>query len=282
MILNRVASPAHARAAGPRLLRAASRRRCWARSRAMRRWRCPAGIWGWSRQPSIPISRDLPRPRGRSGRGAGIDLDRLQRLARATQRLAARARHPPLAAARPAHRGGARPGLRLRLRGRARRLAPPGRRGCCRSRRWPTRRPIRRRMPSICPAAIPSCTPARSPATRAVWLACAPPPTRGAFVYGECGGYMALGRALVDREGTSHADGRAPARGDELRRAAAASRLPADRAARRLPARPDGGTGIAATSSTMRASSSHDGPALFRARSARGLDSVEQGCRAGR
>jgi cobyrinic acid a,c-diamide synthase len=29
--------------------------------------------------------------------------------------------------------------------------------------------------------------------------------TRSAFVYGECGGYMALGRALIDREGGSHA-----------------------------------------------------------------------------
>lgn len=28
---------------------------------------------------------------------------------------------------------------------------------------------------------------------------------RGAFVYGECGGYMALGRGLVDRDGTGHA-----------------------------------------------------------------------------
>ena len=83
--------------------------------------------------------------------------------------------------------------------------------------------------------------------------ACARRRTRGAFVYGECGGYMALGRRLIDRAGRRPRHGRPAAGRDQLRRAAAAARLPAPEAARGIarsarPARP-----TAATSSTTRA-----------------------------
>ena len=74
----------------------------------------------------------------------------------------------------------------------------------CRSRRSPTRRPTRRPMPSICRAAIPSCTPARSPRKRSFLDGLRASAARGAFVYGECGGFMVLGEALVDRAGEAH------------------------------------------------------------------------------
>ena len=102
------------------------------------------------------------------------------------------------------------------------------------------------------------------------------------FVYGECGGYMALGRALVDRSGQGHAmAGLLPVvtsfaeptlhlgyRQIELlaagplgprRRRLARPRVPLCARGRRARGRP-----------------------LFRARCARGRDESEQGCAAGR
>ena len=61
------------------------------------------------------------------------------------------------------------------------------------------------RMRSTCRAAIPSCTPAASPPTGNSWRACAPRPRAAPSIYGECGGYMALGRTLTDRVGQRHA-----------------------------------------------------------------------------
>ena len=103
---------------------------------------------------------------------------------------------------------------------------------------------------------------------------------RGAFVYGECGGYMILGRALVDREGTSHAmAGLLPTVSSfaepELHLGYRQTELLADC--------PLGRTGALYRGHEFHYARelSHPGPALFRSRGARGLDSVEQGCRAG-
>ena len=142
--------------------------------------------------------------RGRTGRGQGRARPAAAAGAPA-QRVDPGPRHAALAAARPAHRRGARPRLRLRLRGRAGRLATAGSRAAACSRRWRTRRRTRPPTRSICPAAIRSCTPACWPATGGSSPACARPPSRGAFVYGECGGYMTLGRTLIDRSGQGHA-----------------------------------------------------------------------------
>ena len=48
---------------------------------------------------------------------------------------------------------------------------------------------------------------------------------RGAAIYGECGGYMVLGAALIDASGRAPCDGRAAAARDQLCRTAAASRI---------------------------------------------------------
>ena len=53
---------------------------------------------------------------------------------------------------------------------------------------------------------------------------------RGAAIYGECGGYMVLGRQLVDADGCGHTDDRPPAGDHELRNSRPAARLPPDRA----------------------------------------------------
>ena len=73
-----------------------------------------------------------------------------------------------------------------------------------RSRRWPTSRPTRAPTWSGCPAAIPEL--------HAGALAAATAFRDGLRrhaetrpVHGECGGYMALGTALVDKAGTRHA-----------------------------------------------------------------------------
>ena len=60
---------------------------------------------------------------------------------------------------------------------------------------------------------------------------------RGAFVYGECGGYMALGRTLIDRAGERACNGGPATVDDQLRRAAAPARLSAPEGARGEPAR---------------------------------------------
>jgi cobyrinic acid a,c-diamide synthase len=103
---------------------------------------------------------------------------------------------------------------------------------------------------------------------------------RGAFVYGECGGYMALGRALVDRAGerfpmadllpvvTSFAEPRLHLgyRRVEL-----------------LAPCPLGGAGAAYRGHEFHYARELDrsGPAMFRAACARGRDPAEHGCRVG-
>ena len=198
----------------------------------------------------------VPRPPRPSWSRTGLELDRLQRLARPPsvsllgpdtrpwpplgQRIAV-ARDRAFAFAYAAVLDGwRRQGVELLP------VLAAGRRGA--GPRAPTR--------SICPAAIPSCTPAASPATSRFLAGLRAAAARGAFVYGECGGYMTLGRALVDRERPSSRHGRAAAGGHQLRRAQAASRLPPDRAAE-PPARSAApAPAFAATSSTMPARSS--------------------------
>ena len=74
----------------------------------------------------------------------------------------------------------------------------------CRSLPLPTNHRRHPPMPSTCPAAIPNCM-------RAVWL----PPhrfleglraaaARSTPIFGECGGYMVLGRTLEDADGVTH------------------------------------------------------------------------------
>ena len=60
-------------------------------------------------------------------------------------------------------------------------------------------------MLSIYPAAIPSSMPADSPLTSDFFRGLRTAATRGAAIYGECGGYMILGRSLIDADGASHA-----------------------------------------------------------------------------
>ena len=278
VMLNRVASPAHAELLG-RACSRASRRRSWARSRATRLWRCPAGIWAWSRQRASGPRATFLDARRRSGRG-GHRLDRLQRLARppSVSLLGPDTRPlPPLgqriAVARDRAFAFAYAAVLDGWRRQGAELLPFS--------------PLADEAPDpaadavSCPAAIPSCTPARSPATPRFMAGLRAAADRGAFVYGECGGYMVAGPRAGRPRGPSH-----PMAGllpvvDELRRAAAASRLPADRAARAAARSGRPGRTFAATSSTMRARSSADGQPLFRARGARGLDLGAQGCRAG-
>ena len=59
-------------------------------------------------------------------------------------------------------------------------------------------------MRSICPADIPSFTPATLAAARRFREGVREAAARGARIYGECGGYMALGRGLVDAAGARH------------------------------------------------------------------------------
>ena len=238
VILNRVASPAHARAAQPRLLRARLDAGAGQDPARSRRWRCPAGIWAWSRRPSIPDLAALPRPRLPSWSRRRLDLDRLQRLAR---RPACRCSGPTRGRCRPSASAS-------RSRATARSPSPTrpcwtagGARApsCCRSRRWPTRR--------------------RTPAADAVYLPGGYPELHAGTLAGNSrflagparrrrarrlrlrrvrrlhGARPGAGRSR--RHEPRH--GRAAARGDQLRRAAAASRLPADRAAR-APARSAG------------------------------------------
>ena len=58
---------------------------------------------------------------------------------------------------------------------------------------------------STCPAATPSCTPAASRDAERFLGGLRAAAARGAVLFGECGGYMVLGRGLVDAEGRRHA-----------------------------------------------------------------------------
>ena len=112
-------------------------------------------------------------------------------------------------------------------------------------------------------------------------MACAQAAARGAFVYGECGGYMALGRALVDRQGQAHAmAGLLP-----VVTSFAEPRLHLGyRQIELLAAGPLGrsGAGWRGHEFHYAREVTREGPALFRARCARGRNDGQQGCVAGR
>lgn len=103
---------------------------------------------------------------------------------------------------------------------------------------------------------------------------------RGAFVYGECGGYMALGRALIDREGHAHQlAGLLP-----VVTSFAAPRLHLGyRQIELLTACALGGRGQLYRGHEFHyaAEVERGGPALFGTKCARGQDLGEQGCRSG-
>ena len=104
---------------------------------------------------------------------------------------------------------------------------------------------------------------------------------RGAFVYGECGGYMVLGQALVDRDGASHPMA-------DLLPVVTSFAAPkihlGYRQAELLEscALGDAGAGFRGHEFHFASELERRGPALFRARCARGRDLGEQGCRGGR
>lgn len=104
---------------------------------------------------------------------------------------------------------------------------------------------------------------------------------RGAALYGECGGYMALGRALIDREGVAH-----PMAG-LLPVATSFAEPRLHLGYRRIALLADGPLGMAGAG--FRGHEFHfareverEGPALFGASCARGRDLGEQGCVVGR
>ncbi len=134
---------------------------------------------------------------------------------------------------------------------------------------------------SICPAATRSFTPASWPATGGSSPACAQAASRGAFVYGECGGYMTLGRTLVDRSGQGHAmAGLLPV----VTSFAEPTLHLGYRQIELLAAGPSGraGAGWRGHEFHYAREVTREGPALFRARCARGRNESEQGCAAGR
>ena len=211
----------------------------------------------------------------------GLDLDRLLRISRHPTVAALGRARPSAAADRPAHRRRQGCRLRLPLRERARRMAAAG----CRARHLLAA--CGRGAGSRCRRRLSAGRLSRS-FTRDGWrptatfmdgLAAAA--GRGAAVYGECGGYMVLGRALVDRAGDAHANGGPPAGRDQLPPAAAASRLSARHRSRQLAAR--------ARPAQFRGHEFHygretrnDGAPLFTVQDARGRDLGQMGCRSGR
>lgn len=103
---------------------------------------------------------------------------------------------------------------------------------------------------------------------------------RGAFVYGECGGYMALGERLVDATGTGHAMA-------GLLPVVTSFEQPRLHLGYRRAALVDG-CPLGLEAAAFRGHEFHyarelerRGPALFRVRCARGQDLGEQGCRNG-
>ena len=103
---------------------------------------------------------------------------------------------------------------------------------------------------------------------------------RGAFVYGECGGYMTLGRALIDRDGHAHAmAGLLPV---VTSMAEPALRL-GYRHVELLARGPLGNAGAGWRGHEFHYAREVEraGPALLRARGARAVQSAEQGCRDG-
>jgi cobyrinic acid a,c-diamide synthase len=105
--------------------------------------------------------------------------------------------------------------------------------------------------------------------------------SRGAFIYGECGGYMTLGRTLVDRAGQGHAmAGLLPV----VTSFAEPQLHLGYRQIDLLAAGPLGraGAGWRGHEFHYARELSREGPPLFRARGARGRDESEQGCATGR
>ena len=103
---------------------------------------------------------------------------------------------------------------------------------------------------------------------------------RGAFVYGECGGYMALGRALIDRGGTSYpmagllpvvTSFATPKLHLGYRQIELSSPCPLGRT----------GAGFRGHEFHYAREVERSGSPLFKARCARGLDLGPQGCRQG-
>ena len=175
MILNRIASPAHAELLSRACFEHVSTPVLGTHPARCRLWRCPAGIWAWSRRSSIPdlgafltAAADLVEAR--------LDLDRIQRLARppSVSLLGPDTRPlPPLGQRTAVARdrafafayaavldGWRRQGVEVLPFSPLADEAPDA----------------TARMRSFCPAAIRSCTPARSPATPPSWPACAPRP----------------------------------------------------------------------------------------------------------
>ena len=102
----------------------------------------------------------------------------------------------------------------------------------------------------------------------------------GAFVYGECGGYMALGRALIDRAGTSYpmaallpvvTSFAEPRLHLGYRQIELSSSCPLGRT----------GAGFRGHEFHYAREIERDGPTLFQARCARGVELDPQGCRQG-
>ena len=272
VILNRVASAGPRRAPRPRLLRACLH--AGAGHDPARRGAGPAqpasgpGPGGRASRP-----RRVHRRRGRAGREPGSSSTGCSGWpARPASRSWAPTRGPGRrwASASPS-----------RTTGRSPSPTPPcwmagGGRGssCACSLRWPTRRRTRTRTRSICPAAIPSCT-RRLLAGNARFL--------GGLRAGRIARRVRLRRVRRVHDARARAGrprgpwprhGGAAAGGHQLRRAQAASRLPPDRApgAQARWAMP--AASGAATSSTMPARSSREGPAAvsrpLRARPRRG------------
>ena len=103
---------------------------------------------------------------------------------------------------------------------------------------------------------------------------------RGTFVYGECGGYMTLGRALIDRDGASY-----PMAGllPVVTSFAEPKLHLGYRQIELLSPCPLGRLGAAYRGHEFHYAREHErtGPPLFRARCARGQGLGDQGCRSG-
>ena len=237
IIFNRVAGPRHRACSTPRWRVICPIFPASAPCRDARIWCCPNAISAWFR----PASKRRPKRSSHVSRGwlprASISIGWSR--SRALQRLPAPRR--PSRCCRSGHGSPSRattpsasPTPRCWRAGAGR--AP----SCRSSRRSPTRRPTRRRMRSTCRAGTPNSMPAGSPRPSALLPGCTRAAASGAAIYGECGGYMVLGEALVDAEGRSPPDGGPAPALDQLRRAAAASRLSRRDAARRRPARAAG------------------------------------------
>ena len=141
--------PGACRAAQPRLLRARLDPGAGHDAARCDAWRCRAGIWAWSRRPSIPTSaRSSTAAAGhgcRSGSSStGCSAWRARPASRCSAPTRARCRRSASAPRSPAIGPSPSPTRPCSTAGAARASR------CCRSRRWRTRRRTRRAMPSTC------------------------------------------------------------------------------------------------------------------------------------